>query len=317
MTAQVATLELSHSLAVELHALFRALDLRIQTPELVRDKLEAAGRALDELLEAEWNLVPDAVAQSVERVAELLREWTPDDVETWADLKAQLREAYAGFASALQAEQVAVPELRPTNYTRSAFHMMAAGVCLMLVTTLTPEQLPWVAGGFAVWGWSLETLRRISATANRWMMVLFRPIAHEQERHRVNSATWYVTALVLLTLTYSPLLSVVGVAVLGFADPIAGLVGRRWGRIRLANNRSLEGSLTFVVVGTAAALVAMQLVQPTLGPGLTWAVAVTAAVAGAFAELLSRRVDDNFSIPLVAAGSVAALLALVGTSPWP
>ncbi len=316
MTAQVATLALSHSLAVELHGLFRALDLRIQTPELVRDKLDAAWRALDELLEAEWNLVPDGVAQSVERVAELLREWTPDDVETWAELKAQLREAYAGFASALRDEQVRVPELRPTNYTRSIVHMIAASVCLTLVAVLSPVALLWTAAGFAATGWSMEATRRVSPLANRWMMVLFGPIAHEQERHRINSATWYTTALVLLTLTFSPLLCAVGVAVLGFADPLAGLVGRRWGRVRLVNNRSLEGSLTFVVVGMAAALGAMQLVPHALTTGTTWLVAGVAATAGALAELFSRRVDDNLSIPIVAAAAAAALLAIVGVSPW-
>jgi dolichol kinase len=316
MTTQVATLELSQALAFELHGLFRALDLRIQTPELVRLKLDAASRRLDELLEAEWSLVPDSVTESIEHLAELLRTWTPDDMEAWADLKAQLRERYAGLSTALRRERVKVPELRPTNYARSGFHVGAAVVCLVLVVSLTSQQLPWAAGAFAAWAWTMEGLRRVSRRANAAMMVFFRPIAHEQERDRVNSATWYMTSLVLLALTYSPLLCVAGVGVLGLADPLAGLVGRRFGRIRLVNGRSLEGTLTFVVVGTLAARGAMLLVDTGVGSGVLWITALAAALAGGLAELLSRRVDDNLAIPLTAAGTAAAVLSLLGASAW-
>lgn len=319
MTAQVATLELSHALALELHGLFRALDLRIQTPELVRDKLEAASRRLDEWLEAEWSLVPDSVTESIERIAEMLRSWAavdPNDVSAWAELKAQLRETYAGLSTALRRERVRVPELRPANLTRSAFHAGAALVCLGLVVLLEPRQLPWAAGAFAAWAWSMESLRRISSRANAIMMAVFRPIAHEQERDRVNSATWYMTSLVLLSFTFSPLLCVAGVAVLGFADPLAGLVGRRFGRIRLINGRSLEGTMTFVVTGTLAARAAMLLCDTTASSGTLWVTAFTAALAGGLAELFSRRIDDNLSIPLTTATTAAATLLLVGASPW-
>lgn len=318
MTTQVATLDLTRAIAFELHGLFRALDLRIQAPELVRQKLEAASRRIDELLAAEWTLVPDSVTESLERVADLLRTWTPDTTDTsaWADLKAQLRERYASLSSALRRERVKVPELRPTNYARSAFHVGAALVCLVLIVVLTSEQLPWAAGAFAAWAWSMEGLRRVSKRANAAMMAFFRPIAHEQERERVNSATWYMTSLVLLALTGSPLLCVTGVAVLGLADPLAGLVGRRFGRIRLMNGRSLEGTLTFVLVGTLAARGAMLLVDTTLASGSLWVTALAAGLAGGVVELASRRVDDNLSIPMASAGTAAAVLSLLGSSAW-
>ncbi|MEM7154649.1 MAG: hypothetical protein AAF799_17505 [Myxococcota bacterium] len=316
MTTQAATLELSQALAVELHGLFRALDLRIQAPDLVRDKMEAAGRMLDELLEAEWNLLPESVAESMDRVAELIRDWSPDDSEAWAELKSQLREAYAGFASALHQQQVQVPELRPANYTRSVFHMGSAVLCLGLVTLLDARQLPWVAGAFAVWGWSMETVRRFSPWANRILMAAFRPIAHEQERNRINSATYYVTALLLLSLTGSPLLCAVAVAVLGFGDPLAGLAGRRWGRIRLVNGRSLEGTLVFFAVGTVTAVGAMQLVEHSLTGSQMWIVAAAAAVSGGLAELFSRRIDDNLSIPMASGIAAVVALLLMGLSPW-
>lgn len=315
MTTQVATLQLSHALAVELHGLFRALDLRIQTPELVRAKLEAAGRRLDELLATEWTL-PERIAEAIERVAALLRDWSPDDIEAWADLKAQLREAYGGFATALRSERVRVPDLRPANYPRSILHAGSAAICLGLVAVLTPQQLPWVAGSFALWAWTTELLRRVWPAANKQIMKVFNIVAHEQERHRVNSGTWYMTALVLLTLTFSPLLCAIAVAVLGFGDPLAGLAGRRFGRIRLVNGRTLEGSAVFLVVGTLAAVGASLLVAHSLTPAMVWATAIAAALAGSLAELFSRRIDDNLSVPLAAAAASVLTLVLLGGSPW-
>lgn len=316
MTTQVATLDHSRAIAFELHGLFRALDRRMQTPELLRQKLEAACRRIDELLAADWTLVPDSVTESLEHMAELLRTWTPDDASAWVELKAQLRERYAGLSTALRHERVKVPELRPRNYARSAFHVSAALVCLVLIVTLTSEQLPWAAGAFAAWAWCMEGLRRVSRHANAVMMRFFRPIAHEQERDRVNSATWYMTSLVLLALTGSPLLCVTGVAVLGLADPLAGLVGRRFGRVRLVNGRSLEGSLTFVLVGTLAARAAMLLVDTALPSGTLWLTAFAAGLVGGVVELASRRVDDNLSIPLAAASTAAIVLWLLGSSAW-
>ena len=155
-----------------------------------------------------------------------------------------------------------------------------------------------------------------TSNANRETVYLKDIIAHEQERFRVNSATWYMTALLLLTLTFSPLLCVVAVAVLGFGDPLAGIAGRRWGRVRLVNGRTLEGTAVFVAVGTLAAMGAMQLVEHSLTPGVAWATALAAALAGGMAELLSRRVDDNLSIPLTAAAAATATMLLLGASPW-
>ena len=90
--------------------------------------------------------------------------------------------------------------------------------------------------------------------------------------------------------------------VLGLADPAAAWAGRRWGRVRLLWGRTLEGSLTFFVVGSAAAFAALLLWHPLETPGATLLVALSGAGLGCLAELFSRRIDDNLSVPLAAAG---------------
>jgi dolichol kinase len=193
------------------------------------------------------------------------------------------------------------------------FHVSAALVSLVFTLILfTPAQLPWVAACFAGTFWTLEGLRRISPRANDLLMAFFAPIARPIERVRVNSATWYMTALVLLASTGSTIIAAVGVAVLGFADPTAAIVGRRFGRVKLVHGRTLEGTVTFAVVGAAAALGVIAWLPAPPPLGIAVLIAATAGTAGAFAELFSRRIDDNFAIPLVSAAAAAAVLLASG-----
>jgi len=211
---------------------------------------------------------------------------------------------------------VAAPA-RPSNPARSIFHMVSALVSLAFVLVVfTPRELPWVAGSIAGTFWLLEALRRPFPRFNVLLMRFFRPIAHVAEAHRINSATWYMTALTLLALTGHPWLCAVGVAVLGFADPAASFVGRRWGRVELLHGRTLEGGLAFVVAGTVTATLALQLAAQRLPWAVALLVAFIAAVAGAVAEMLSRRLDDNVTIPLVSAGTAAVVLASLGRLSW-
>lgn len=197
--------------------------------------------------------------------------------------------------------------LRPTNLARSAFHV-GSGAFAMGLIRLMPSRgwLIAVAGAFAVSAWTMEIARRRSPAVNDRLMRLFGPVAHAAERHRVNSSTWYVTALVLLS-TLAPLAAAeLGVLVLAIADPCAGLIGRRFGRTTLRAGRSLEGTLGFVCAGALASMAWLG-TAASLPVGTMLAMAFAASTAGALAELGSTKLDDNFTIPIVATAAVAAV----------
>lgn len=196
---------------------------------------------------------------------------------------------------------------RPANATRSLFHI-GSGAFALLMLRLMPSRAWLVAasGAFFVAAWTMEIARRQSPAVNERLMRLFSPIAHAGERHRVNSGTWFITALVLMALVAPLRAAEVGVVVLALADPAAGLIGRKFGRIRLRARRSLEGSLAFLVAGTAAALAALTAFHAVPLPA-RFLVALAAATAGAVAEIGITRLDDNLTIPLTAAGAAAAV----------
>jgi len=322
----------SQRVLLELHALLQDID-----PSRWRDGVETAFRdRLRRIQSGAVQLVANARSEgrmdvARERLDELvrtIRESSPRQSlpskqalrDEWLEFRERVLPCYEACAHALRSQAIAVPSLRPTNYARSVFHVLSGVGSIVLLELVLPQWfLPWLTGGLAAICWSLELTRRIWPGWNTLLFkfVFFQVISHPRERHQINSATWYITALFVLALLHSHLVAAVALAVLAFADPAAALIGRRWGKTKLIHGRSLEGSLTFAVVGTAAALGAMHLLHPEVS---TWpstlAVAASAAVFGGLAELFSKRLDDNLTVPLsAAAGTVMASFA-TGLSMW-
>jgi dolichol kinase len=119
-------------------------------------------------------------------------------------------------------------------------------------------------------------------------------------------------ALFLLAWADVPTASMVALVSLGWGDPAAAIIGRRFGRTRFANGRSVEGTAAFIAAAGVASFVALWLGFPQVPAGLALGMAAAGAVAGAVAELVSRRVDDNFSIPVSAAVAAAVVGLAVG-----
>ncbi len=225
----------------------------------------------------------------------------------WQAFREKLSPLYERFAQVLRQHAIHVPELRPTNYARMVFHAGSALFALALLLATPPGVQIAAAVAFACTCWSLELLRRRMPRLNEVLMRHLGRLAHPHETFRVNSATWFGTGLVVLALLDAPPLSGVGLVILGFADPAAALIGRRFGTIKLVHGRSLQGTLTFAGVGFMAA--SGLLLWLGYSFEIAGLVALAAAVPAALVELFSRSIDDNLSIPLTAAG--AAWLAMV------
>ena len=86
-------------------------------------------------------------------------------------------------------------------------------------------------------------------------------------------------------------------AVMLLGDTAAALIGRRFGRIRFVNGKSLEGSLAFLVTGASVILAGFPIFRYDAGTAAGGLLGVTAA---ALLEFFNRelRLDDNFTIPL-------------------
>lgn len=230
-----------------------------------------------------------------------LADLADDPVALWVAARVAIGPSYEALVAKLQHAGYEAKSIRPTNYARTFFHMCSALFALFIMEAFTP-QMRYVAAAFLAAATIMETSRRVSPAANERLMAAFGKVAHPYEHHRVNSASWYAAALVLIAFVTPVPSCAAAVVVLGFADPAAGFVGRKYGRTTLLHGRTLEGSVTFALVGGLAALLVLRLFHADV---IGWTAAATIAavsgLSGSLAELLSKRVDDNFSIPVAVA----------------
>jgi len=311
----------SKPLALELHALLKDLDparFRAEVEAAMRRRVSRIDEGISSLLTRSTEASGEgaeghgSVRQRLVDVATLLRERVPspdlptDELrEAWARYRIQLQLAYEALSTSLRRRRVHVPAVRPTNYTRSVAHaLISASLVVLVEYVLSPRDRAVIPAAFAIFFWFLEGLRHYNAKARAFLLWFFSAVAHPHERHQVNSSTWFTTALAILGIAFEPIPAVVAIAVLGFADPAAALVGRKLGTIKLVGSRSLEGTITFLLVGTGIAACVLGYWHADLGVGAILTIAFAGALGGGVAELCSgSKVDDNFSIPLAAATS--------------
>ena len=116
--------------------------------------------------------------------------------------------------------------------------------------------------------------------------------------------------MVLLCFPPAPAASAMALMLLG--DTAAALVGRRWGRTRFPNGKSLEGVIAFVAVGALGFAAFLSFRGMPLSRLVL--VSLAAAVVGALAEFFEKkiRIDDNFGIPFFSGWAAVLLLHLLG-----
>ena len=177
--------------------------------------------------------------------------------------------------------------------------------------------LPWLVnvimfGTFAV----LNVLIEIAVFRNVPFVTplykaLFGRMARESEpgKFRFSGAPPMYASACLTALCFSPRVASCAFAILILSDTSAALIGRKWGRHRFSNGKSLEGSLAFLLTGCIIATcygLAGDL------SGATMAIWLGGVAAACVAEFFNEQIhlDDNFTIPLIF-GAAAEFLPLV------
>lgn len=181
---------------------------------------------------------------------------------------------------------------------------------MLLETVLNPAGAIVLATAFAILAWTLEVTRRRNPEWNAFLMRHLGPIAHKHEVYSINSATWFCTGLAVIAPFFAFPTLAVAVASIGFGDPAAGFVGRRFGSTKLINDRTLEGTVAYAVVSFASAWAILSIWHPDIASGRAVAAAFVGAITGALTELFCRKVDDNLAVPVMVSLAVGYVLRL-------
>jgi uncharacterized protein (TIGR00297 family) len=188
--------------------------------------------------------------------------------------------------------------------TRQVVHM-AMGVFALLLR-FTPWTVAAVLAGAAI-AFNIFGLPRMGGRR------LYRPT--EVLRGFPLGILLYPISVLLLILLFPSRLDIAASAwgILAFGDGAATMVGQRLGRRPIPWNRdkTVEGTLAFIVVGTAAGAFLSWWCNPiVVPPTFAWypfAAPFAAAVVAALIESLPIGLDDNISVPFSAAAVLWAL----------
>ncbi|MCK6550117.1 hypothetical protein L6R52_30055 [Myxococcota bacterium] len=279
------------------------IDAQLEAVTYAKLEAKAEQRLRDALLSAQANLreLHDAIADRPE-------------AQRWRQLYGALARNYEQLAktisSARLSDRASFRHLTPRNYWRNVFHMASGLAGALLYHFLLSRTAAIVVMAILVVTFTtLEILRRRSSAFNDVLMrsLAIKHIARPHEYYRMNSATFYAYGLLVAVTLFPGQAVEAGCFVLAFGDPAASNVGRRWGTLKLVGQKSLLGTLAFFAAAFVP-LFAFQLVfyaeQPLAQSVL---VATVGAGVGALAELFTKKLDDNLTVPL----AVAAALALV------
>ncbi|MBI3744757.1 MAG: hypothetical protein HY261_10810 [Chloroflexi bacterium] len=178
---------------------------------------------------------------------------------------------------------------------RRVFHLLAGSV--FPVALLFSPRWPvlgavvFLAGGSIL----IEIVRRRWEPLDRFVVNLLRPLLKEHEADSVIASTWMLAAMAVVIGTMPKPVAILALFCLSVGDPFAALIGQRWGSIRIAAGKTLEGAGGFLAGSLAVgALLVATKVDTTYG-----VMALGAAVA-TLAELWPPRIEDNVKIPIAA-----------------
>ncbi len=177
-------------------------------------------------------------------------------------------------------------------YTRKAIHLLA---------NIVPLGLLMEPGGTLFFRYALPLLT-VTAFAVELLRFRFQGFRHwfhglvggwmkpEEQRLKITGATWLLLSATVLAWTLPPHRAALAIFMASLADPVAAMVGMRWGR-RPFLRKSLEGSLAFFLTGTLLALTFPE-------PGMS--VKIMAVFVATGTEALNPPPDDNLWVPLLA-----------------
>ena len=191
-------------------------------------------------------------------------------------------------------------------WDRRLFHLSAASVIPLLGFALGYDYALIMAIIGTVVLVTGEVARFLIPAVNQWFIEWLGMLLKPGEERKVTAATYLaVTSLVVLLLFDLP---IAGLALLYLAigDPMAGIIGKRFGRLRwerwfqkgvaATSGKSVEGALAFLAASLSiAALLWTKDIYFTF-----WPAAVGAAVA-ATVEFLPIPLEDNATVPLASA----------------
>jgi dolichol kinase len=170
-----------------------------------------------------------------------------------------------------------------------AVHTIGIGVCLFYIFEQLRVKYPEYA----------ESFSKVSSYFYR-----------AEEQLKESAMIPYSMGLLLTILSFPKIIAVIAIYTLACSDPLSAIIGIKFGKHPIAENKTMEGSLTFFFSTLLCIFLPFMFTTSLpLGKNLMFS-SLLATLITAF-ELVPSRIDDNLTIPLA-----TAVLGWIVASLW-
>ena len=146
----------------------------------------------------------------------------------------------------------------------------------------------------------IDLLRNKTKILENTLEYFLGPVYRPYEKNGIMGATYMLIGFMLISIGFNMTQTIYGMFVVIFSDSMAALIGIKYGKIYLINNKTLEGSFAFIIT-TALILIFLNL-------NINLHEIIIIAIISTLTELLTPTKFDNLSIPIVSAIILGAFI---------
>ncbi len=201
------------------------------------------------------------------------------------------------------------------QWRRKLFHTLSGllGLWMYAYSGLSEKTVIFILATYFASAVLTEVVRRVWPSTNDTICRLMASVMRERERRQISSATWYLGSMLVVFLIFSKPIGTLTLFYIAVGDPVAGIVGTKWGKHRLANHVSQEGFAASWLICFLGTLFFMGtgIDSFQLSGGVLLIFSILGGLIGAGSESLLKQWDDNLTIPLLSAPSLWLLTHLL------
>ncbi len=173
------------------------------------------------------------------------------------------------------------------------------------------RQTWWILAGFLIFFLPLDWLRLHRPTLNRATIKVFSLVMRDHEAKSFSGLTYLLIGATILLAFFDRHILTLSLLFLAIGDPLASLVGIRFGRDRIFGSKTLQG--TGAAFAACSAIAGVYFYLNGLMTERLLIVAPISGLIGATTELIPiGDLDDNLTCPVLSAVGLSILFYLYG-----
>ena len=195
---------------------------------------------------------------------------------------------------------------------RRVFHMcvgtMIAGLYWL---SFSHTQMVHFLGTIACVLYLLEQIRINYPETAAKLLPYTKFVMRAEEQLKESAMMPYAMAVLLTIITFPKPIALVGIFTLAFADPMSAIIGIKYGKHKISEHRSYEGSAAFFI----STFIATFFILGAFITGFGFLTLVISTLMGVFCtafDLIPLKIDDNLTIPIFTSISLWTILVLFG-----